>query len=475
MTGSTLSLTVSWPLFFLVLSACTPAIQNHVDNVPVSLPTSFSQPGGQEAGKPWWQLIGDPNLQLLIDQALAKNQNLLAVGERLKQAEALARKAGADLAPTLEAKSLIGSTRTRNDGATDNSNNLTIGVRAAYEIDLWGRMKALQDADLFNAHASREDLQSAALSLAAQLANIWYRLAASHSQTELLHKQQEVNRMGLDLIQLRFNAGQTGIADVLQQKQLIEEKTGELAQQRSTAKILEYQLAILTGVAPGMLEMPGPPRLIKLPPLPATGVPLDLLTHRPDVHSRYLALQAADRRVAAAIADRYPQLSISADLNTSASKVRDLFDNWFASIAANIIAPLIDGGTRQAELDRTSALAQEKLYSYGEALFTAVEEVEAALVQEKEQQSLINSLDLQLDLATRTLQTVRDRYKQGTEDYQRVLQAILSQQGLQRSLVSEHQQLISYRIDLYRALGGQNPVEGIGIGQSQQPIISSTN
>ena len=475
MTGSKFSLAVSWILLSLLLSACTPSSQNHADNVPVSLPASFSQTGTQEAGEPWWQIMNDPSLQLLIEQALAKNQNLLAVGERLKQAEAIARKAGADLMPTLDAQGIIGSVGTRKDGAADTQNTLLIGVAAFYEIDLWGRLQSEQDAALLDAHASREELQSAALSLAAQVANVWYRLAASYSQIELLHKQQEVNRMGLDLIQLRFNAGQIGIADILQQKQLIEAKNGELAQQRSTAKILEHQLAILTGVSPEMLEMPGPPRLIELPLLPATGVPLDLLTRRPDVRSRYLALLAADKRVAAAIADRYPRLSISADLNTSGSGVRDLFANWLTSIAANIVAPLFDGGTRQAELDRASASAREKLYSYGEVLLIAVGEVEGALVQEKEQRLLINSLELQLDLATRTLLSVRDRYKQGAEDYQRVLIALLSQQGLQRSLVSEHQQLVSYRIDLYRALGGRSPVDCLGIQQSKQMLISSKN
>ncbi len=168
-------------------------------------------------------------------------------------------------------------------------------------------------------------------------------------------------------------------------------------------------------------------------------------------------------------------MSISADLNTSASSAHHLFNNWLASLAANIVGPILDGGSRQAEVDRTSAAAREKLHAYGEALLVAVGEVEDALVQEKEQRLLINSLEIQLDLATRTLESVKDRYKQGAENYQRVLTALLSQQGLQRNLVSGNQQLISYRIDLYRALGGQTMDDITGIGQQNNPYFSYTN
>lgn len=472
---STLSMALSGIVFILAISACTPTAQIPLDSTPVLLPKAFSQQGQQRLNKPWWQDIGDPKLQILIERGLANNQNLRLIAERLLQAEALARQAGADLLPSLDVNGTTSKTRTHNNGLTGSRTNLLIGLAAAYEIDLWGRLQAKEDAALFDARAGSEDIQTAALSLAAQLANVWYQLAASYSQLELLGQQQEVNRMGLELIQLRFNAGQIGIADVLQQKQLIESTTGELVQQRSTAKTLEHQLAILTGVSPGMFQMPGTPALINLPPLPSTGVPLDLLANRPDIRSRYASLLAADKRIAAAVADRYPRLSISADLNTSGSSAHNLFDNWLASLAANIVGPIVDGGSRQAEVDRTSAAAREKLHAYGEALLVAVGEVEDALVQEKEQRLLINSLEIQLDLATRTLLSVRDRYKQGAENYQRVLIALLSQQGLQRSLVSGMQQLISYRIDLYRALGGQTLVDITGNEQQRESYLSYTN
>jgi NodT family efflux transporter outer membrane factor (OMF) lipoprotein len=462
-------------LVVFTVSGCASPVSMAPEAPPVQLPAAYTSSGELQLEQQWWQALDDQNLQILIDTALRQNQNLQVYIERLLQAQALARKAGADLSPSLDVEGAGRKSRSRTDSSTTTSTSLLLGLAASYEIDLWGRLQSRKEAAALDADVAAEDLQAASLSLASQIAHVWYRLAASYSQQELLEQQQEVNRVGLELVRLRFNAGQISIADLLQQKQLIESKNGELAQERAAGRVLENQLAILTGVSPGMLELPGRPHLVVLPPLPATGVPADLLTSRPDIRSRYLALLAADKRVAAAVADRYPRLSLGAELNTSAASVRDLFDNWLASLAANIAAPLIDGGAREAEVERSQASAREKLHAYGDSLLTAVGEVEDALLQEQEQRLYIDSLKIQLDLATATVERLRDRYKQGTADYQRILTALLSQQALQRSLVSGRQQLIGYRIDLYRSLGTKVPVENIEYSRNTLPSPTRIN
>lgn len=441
-------------LVVLALCGCAPKTDIPVDRTPVSLPSRFSQQGAQFLEEQWWYELDDPPLHDLIDNALKSNFTLLAARERLIQAQAVARQAGADRAPTLDGQARVGENWTRRNGSTGSEGSLLLGLAADYEIDLWGRLQAKEDAALLDAEAKREDLQTAALSLVAQIANTWYQLADSNSQLNLLRQQQEINRIGLELIQLRFNSGQVGIADLLQQKQLIESKNGEMAKQQSTGQVLEHQLAILTGTAPGLFTLYGNPELITLPTLPSTGIPAELLTKRPDIRSSYLDLLAADRRVAAAIANQYPKLSIAADLTTSGSSTGDLFDNWLASLAANLVGPILDGGQRKAEVDRVSASAREKLNSYSQDILTAVGEVEDTLIQEEEQKNYITSLKIQLELASQTLKNLRDRYKQGLEDYQRVLSALLSHQGLERNLLTASRQHIAYRIDLYRALGG---------------------
>ncbi len=453
-------LIISIGLFFL--SSCTPKTGLVFDSPPVAIPDEFSKNGEQANSPMWWRSLPDPDLISLIEEALGNNLSLHVARQRLKQAEALAKQAGAVLTPQLDVQAGGSESRSRINDSETSSSNLFLGLAATYEVDLWGRLQSVSDAALFDIESSSFELQTAALSIAAQVATTWYQLAESYNQLELLKQQQEVNIIGLQLIRLRFNAGQVGIADVLQQQQLIESKSGEQAQQRARTGQLENQLAILAGISPGLLEVPIKAELIKLPPLPQTGIPVELLDNRPDIQSAYADVLAADRRVAAAIAERYPRLSISADLNTSGT-ASDLFDNWFLSLAANLVGPLIDGGLREAEVERTSAVARERFYSYGQSILEAIAEVEDALVAEEEQKKLIASLGIQLELATKTLLNVRDRYKLGAEDYQRVLTALLSQQSLQRNLLQARQQLIEFRIGLYRALGGRVPDDSIAL------------
>lgn len=440
----------------LAIAGCTPVTPLDVDKSPISPPQAFSSAGQRPVEGVWWRELDDPALQELIARALGQNFDLRAARQRLLQAAALTREAAAERYPQLDINGGATTSRTRAAGRTTTATNLLAGLAAGYEVDLWGRVRALQDGARFDERSAGEGLQAAAHSIAAEVALAWYELAEGNHQLELLRQQQKVNTTGLRLVRLRFNAGQIGIADVLQQQQLIESKSGEQSRQRAAIRQLENRLAILTGTSPGEFTLEYTPQLIDLPPLPLTGVPLALLNSRPDVKKSYYDVLAADRRVAAAIAARFPRLSIAAEANTS-GEAEDLFSNWFSSLAANLVGPLIDAGKRRAEVDQRAAAAREKVYVYGQAVIDAIGEVENALKQEKEQRKLLESLAIQLDLATKTVENVRNRYKQGAENYQRVLTARLSQQTLQRNILTARQQLISFRIALYRALGGEIP------------------
>lgn len=441
----------------ITISGCAQKTTLVPDTPPVALPDQFTHQGSAPLADQWWREFPDPELQQLIDQALADNLTIKIAWERLHQAEALARQSGARLLPSLDGQVRTSETRTGTPTKTNSDSSIFLGLAASYELDLWGKLSAAEDAALLDVESAHDDLQTAALSLAAQIANTWYQLAEGYSQLELLQQQQEVNSLGLELIRLRFNAGQVGIADILQQKQLIESKSGEMAQERSSISRLVNQLAILSGTSPGTFQFQGHPQLIELPPLPQTGMPLELLNNRPDIRASYLDLLAADKRVAVAIADQYPSISLSADLSTSGSGSQ-LFDYWLGSLTANLLAPIFDGGSRKAEVDRTSAVTRERLHSYSQTIIEAIGEVEDGLVSEVEQIQFINSLDVQLKLATETILNIRDRYKLGAVDYQRVLGALLSQQSLQRNILSAKRQLIENRISLYRALGGHVPL-----------------
>jgi len=422
---------------------------------PVEMPGAFSASGAEAAPAKWWTALGDPQLDALVEQALAGNLDLKSTWARLDQAAALAREAGADLWPSVTAAAAASRTRTDvgNDPAVY-ANAFGLGVAASYEVDLWGRVRATADAAALEARATREDLAAAAMTLAAQVAAARYRLVELSGQLDLLDQQIRTNTDYLELVTLRFRRGKVSAVDVLQQRQLVEATRAERVLAESERQVLAHQLAILVGRPPAADVAGAEGALPALPALPRTGLPADLIRSRPDVCGAFERLRAADQRVAAAVADRFPRVSLSAGAETTAARVRDLFDNWVASLAANLAAPVFDGGRREAEVERTRAVASERLHAYGQAVLDALREVEDALVQERQQAEYLASLERQLDLASKATERTRQQYVGGQLDYLRVLAALRSEQRLQRTRLQARRELVQFRIDLYRALGG---------------------
>jgi NodT family efflux transporter outer membrane factor (OMF) lipoprotein len=420
---------------------------------PVSLPESFSQTGASELPEKWWQALSDPVLDALIEKALAGNFSLRTAWDRLSQAEWVARKSGAPLWPELDGTAGASRTITRNGARTEQS-QFSVGLLAGYEVDLWGRIRSSRDAAILDATATREQVQAGAITLSAAVASVWYAIVEQRGQVALLERQIKTNEDVLELITLRFRRGQVGAADVLQQRQLVEVRRGEMSTAQMRVTLLENQLAILTGTKPGTLVLEQAAELIELPALPATGVPAEVLARRPDVRFAAARVLAADRRVAAAFADRLPRLSLVGQWETVAPEWRDLFDNWMATLAGNLVAPLFDAGARGAESGRTRAVLSERLNEYGQTVLEALTEVENALVQERQQRELIESLEKQLVISGQVIERTRDSYVNGAVDYLRVLTVLLTHQSLQRNIWTARRQLVEYRIGLYRALAG---------------------
>jgi len=436
----------------LLLAACTPATTPK--SAFVQPQGNFSVAGQEQLPQQWWLSFDDPSLDRLIAQALADNLTLKSAWARLDQVRALARKAGAELVPQLSGEVGGSSTRSRLKAQTDSAQSYSLGLAASYEVDLWGRIGSISEAAELDAQASAEYLQTAALTLSSQVATTWFQLLEQRGQIEILKQQQQTNEQALELINLQFRTGQIGIADLLQQRQVVESRRGERALAAGRAQVLQNQLAVLLGVAPDLAPQIPSGDFGELSPLPTTGLQSDLLERRPDVRAAWLQLQSADQRVAAAVADRFPRLSLSGRASTTDEQIEDLFDNWLASLAANLLAPLIDGGRRRAEVERSQAVAAEAFHDYGQTVLDALAEVENALAQEQKQQEYLHSIGRQLELAEQATVRIRDRYLNGAEDYQRVLGALLSRQLLQRTQLSAQRELFVNRINLCRALAG---------------------
>ncbi len=470
-----------WSMHLLPAGICVMALagcrlyQASTPRVPVLLPGEFSDTGRAETPDQWWKSLNDPKLNRLVEAALARNQNLLASWDRLRRAGADANLAGAGLFPevTGTASGKRSLTQSANSGSTaagsgvssgsstENAprsrsliNTYTLGLAASYELDLWGRVRTGRKAAVLTTAAAEEDLRAASISLSAEVANAWYGLLERRGQIALLQEQIKTNNDFLTAVRQRFNRGQVTAVDVFQQEQILESTRGELAQARSRLRVQEHRLAVLLGMAPGMLNLPLGDKLPAIPPLPLTGVPLATLQKRPDVHAAFLRVRAADRRLGAAIADYFPRISLKADSSTSSARVNEFFSNWVANLAGNLLAPLIDGGRRRAVVRKNRAIVSEQLHLYGKSLLGAVEEVENALAREVGQRDYLASLERQLELARKASGRSLQEYRNGAMDFTRLLTTLQSMQRLERTVLQARLDLLLVRISLYRALAG---------------------
>ena len=422
---------------------------------PARVPEAFSSKGTALMPTKWWTAFGDAELDSLVDRALEGNFDLRTVWDRLDQARAVAAKSGAPLLPAVDGGPRVSRTWTKTAGAPQlNVTEYSLGLSAGYEVDLWGRIRSAFDAARLDVYATEEDLHAAAITLVAEVARTWYQLVESRGQLRLLDEQIRTNEKYLEIITLKFRRGQVSATDVLQQRQLVELTKGERIQVESNIRVFENRLAVLLGRAPGVLEVEVPAAFPPLPAMPAGGLPAEWVRRRPDVRAAELRVQAADRRVASAIADQFPKLSLLLNAETSAEKLRHLFDNWLANLAANLVAPIFDAGLRRAEVERTRAVVSERLNFYGEVVLTSLQEVEDAMAQEGKQAEYLGSLDRQLKLGKQSTDETLANYTKGTMDFIRYLTTLLSYQRLQRTYLTAERDLVLFRIALYRALAG---------------------
>ena len=435
----------------LLLAGCITVPERAPD--AVLLPADFSASGSVPLPGQWWKSFGDATLDRLVEQSLANNFSLQSVWARLDQAAAVERIARAELFPSVDAEGSAGRSWAHNDrGIT--GNNYAVGAMASYELDLWGRIDSNSKAAMLDRRASEAELTAAGISLSAEVASTWYQLVEQYGQQALVANQLDTNSRVLELITLRFRRGKVGATDVLQQRQLVESNRGELANVQSLIGVFEHRLAILLGATPDSRAAAPQQQLISLPPLPETGIPAELIQRRPDLRQGLYQLQATDQRTAAAVADRFPRINLMASTDTNSSDVDDLFDNWLSNLTGNLVAPVIDGGRRRAEVDRTRAVTEQSLNDYRQQLLDALGEVEDALLREQQQRAFIESLDKQLALSKQVIGRVRDSYLYGVVDYLRVLDVLITNQNLERNRLTAQRELIDDRIALCRALAG---------------------
>ncbi|MFV8783672.1 efflux transporter outer membrane subunit [Microbulbifer sp. SA54] len=473
---------------FLLLTAC--AVQPLPPKLPeqaLGLPASFSSSGSAPVSQRWWRSFGDPQLAELVELALHSSPDLQATYWRLQQAAAAADQARSGFWPRLSGS--LENTEQRRassngfdfSGGENEGNSWSGTLAAAYEVDLWGRVRSGARAAEAARLAQEENLNTAALTLAAEVSATWMQLEEQWGQIRLLEQQLENNRKTLRALELRFGSGVSAAADVLQQRQLVQQSIQELDQSRANLEVLRVQLAALLGVAPQNLPAAALQydRLPALPALPETGIPAKLLLRRPDVKRAERDLLQGHYLARQAWAERLPSLSLSLFFSGGGKSISDIAEDWLLNLSAALEGVIFDGGALSAAKRQQQAVEQERWAAFRNTVTRALSEVEQALVNEDAIAVRISHLEERVQLAD--LITVRQRraYSLGAVDFLNVLSATNNQQSLERQLLTARRELLENRVTLYRALSGglqagdlpQPPAEELDVYRSEDPDV----
>lgn len=457
----------------VALSACQPHGRTDDPAPDLALPSSF---GGEEARdeandvdrSAWWLRYDDPELHRLMAEAMQSNLSLRARWVAIEQARALAMQAAAARYPTVAAQGRAGYGRNISAFATTESITLNASLPVAYEVDLFGRWRGNAEAADLEVEASRQDLSALALSTSAQLGESWYSLVDARARRELLQTQHETDETFLELVRLRFEQGLASALDVHQQRLQSAASQQQLDAVDAEIELAHQQLALLLGRTAADLQVGEVATFPELGPSPPRGPPADIVWARPDVQSAQTRVRAADWRVGSAIAARLP--SVRLDVTPGYSWQRNELSNsmfgtgeptvahgFTFNAGATLTVPLFDGFAGRGGVEAQRAALQQQVEVLQQTVLGALLEVEGAIVQEAQQRQILARLEEQHTIAGQTLESARDRYRGGLSDFLPVLTALQAQHRIELSLQLARRQLISRRIQLHRALGGDWP------------------
>ncbi len=411
----------------------------------------------------WWEVFHDPQLSLLESDAAVANQDLKAALAAFEEARAFVDVARAGVFPTL---ALSPSFRRQRDSANrpingvsngkpDNYNTFTVPLDLSYEVDVWGRVRRGVEAAKARAQADAADLETARLSIQADVATDYFTLHALDAEIILLRTNIEVFSKSLELTHNRRAGGIATDLDVSQAETILKTTQAQLPLTLLQRIKTEHALAVLTGRPAASFSEPE--KILDVePPLLPSGVPSELLERRPDIASAERRMAAANANIGVAQAAFFPAIRLNGLAGFESVKAGTLFD-WpsrFWSIGPSLTMPLFEAGLLRATLRRTRAAYDQVVANYRQTVLVAFAEVEDNLAAQNLLASEHEAEAAAMQSARKTLEIAFNRYRAGLVTYLEVATAQSAALDLERASVRLREGQLIAAVALIKSLGG---------------------
>ncbi len=409
------------------------------------------------AGDRWWTQFNDAALDALIDEVIARNNDLAIAGLKVRRAWLEAGITADAERPALAASA--NSSRTQRDGGTREQAH-TSSFKVSYEVDLWGRLASATDAAQWEARATEQDRDNTAWTLVATTARLYWKLAYANQRLELARQNVDYAQRTLGIARARHAAGAVSGLDVIEAEQTLSSLQATQSSIEQSRVETRNALAILLDSPPetAQAKLPDPPRLDSAPlPAIAAGLPAELLGRRPDLKAAELRLRATLAAGDATRASYYPTLSLTGALGSSSTALSSLLSNPVSTLGAGITLPFLQWNAMQLSGKVASADYEIAAISFRQTLYAAMADVDNALSARDQTARQAALLERALELSRDAERRYEVQYRAGAVALKSWLDAQKTRRDAELALAENRYARLDNRITLYQALGGTVP------------------
>lgn len=436
----------------------------------------------------WWRQLDDPLLVELIAAAEAASPNVASAAARVAEARSTRVQAGAALLPSLDGTASASRGTSGFSSSSSSSSSLSAstpittlqaGLQSKWEVDLFGRLRADRDAAEAKQNSANAKWHDARVAVAAETANAYFSERACQQQLRVSEADARSRSETARLNDLSAKAGFTAPADAALARASASDASGRLTQQRAQCAVQRKALVALSGIDETTLEQ----KLAASPAqraLPVVGsiasVPAEAISQRPDVYSAELGVASASADVGSAEAERYPKLTVSGSIGRTQYRVdglRQSLETWTVG-PISLTVPLLDGGSRKANIDAAKARYAEAVSLYRSNVRQAVREVEEALVNLDATDARTTDADAAVKNYQASFDATQARYSSGLaslfelEDSRRTLFTA------QTARVTLQRERTEAWVALYRSMGGGWNRQSASAPSSESSSMTST-
>lgn len=410
------------------------------------------------AAATWWQALGDPQLNRLIEAGLSQSPDLRAAEARLRQSRGVLRQQRSGQLPKIAGNAAYLHLQLPDSPlGTDKVNFYNLGFDATWELDLFGGTRRAVEAASADAYAGEADLADAHVQLSAEIAQAYIGLRDSQQRLELVKKSAEIEDKVLTLTQQRRERGVASELEVERVRTQVENTRAALIPlDQQVAEALD-QLALLTGREPGALdaELAGVASLPALPQVTRVGDPASLLRQRPDIRAAEFRLASRNAVIGQRIADWFPKLTLIGDLGFSSATPGELVRSEnFMWIGAPLLQwNALDFGRTKAKVEQAKAGFEEASAKYESTVLGALRDANVALSRYGHQRQSVVRLRSVEASATHSAELTEQRYRAGTTSALEWLDAERTRFSAEQNRISADADLLKDYVALQKSLG----------------------